>query len=407
MMGSLRTIALAILAISAFTFIALFGRLPAFRKTPIALLHRAVWIYFPNGVAYLDSRLLGGRLVRTWNRSGSYILHENHPLVLIFFVGLLAIGEWVFLPVAWPRMSSVHHPWVPPVVIIPYILLYKCVMTNSHVTPENHNEEMKRYPFDQVLFHPGYRCSTCNLIKPARSKHCKFCRTCVSRQDHHCVWLMNCVGANNYMYFMSLLLSLSVLLAYGTCLGYSLLRQSLQEMIPAHLQAAMESWIMYFNIWAIVIQSDPRIGTITLLMLMTAPLAMAFLAYHTYLIWAGMTTNESSKWSDWKEDVEDGYVFKAHRKDIPDAHPFTDFNEHPWPVTSDQLLVTDDEPPLEGYILVPGTNRIDYRSDEDAPIDSRWVPVHSMKDIDNIYDLGFWNNLRDSAGLSVRRMGRK
>lgn len=213
---------------------------------------------------------------------------------------------------------------------------------------------------------------------------------------------MNCVGTNNYVYFLALLLSLSVMLTYGTCLGYSLLRKTLQEMIPAHLQTAMEGWIMYFNIWAIVIQLDSRVGTVTLLMLMTAPLSMAFLVYHTYLIWAGMTTNESAKWSDWKEDVEDGYVFKARRGQILDAQPQTDFNDRPWPVKSDQLLVTDDEPPLEGYILVPGTNHIEYRSDTDMPIDPRWSPVHSMKEIDNIYDLGFWKNLLDSAGVSVR-----
>lgn len=160
---------------------------------------------------------------------------------------------------------------------------------------------------------------------------------------------------------------------------------------------------MYFNIWAIVIQMDSRIGTVTLLMLMTAPLAMAFLVYHTYLIWAGMTTNESAKWSDWKDDVEDGFVFKSSRGKVLDASPLTDFDDLPWPFKSNQVLVTDDEPPLEGYILVPGTNRVDYQSAEDAPIDPRWAPVRSMKEIDNIYDLGFWNNLRDSAGFSVRR----
>lgn len=53
------------------------------RKTPIAFLYRAVWVYFPNGIAYVDSRLFGGRLVRAWNQSGKYILHENHPLVLV------------------------------------------------------------------------------------------------------------------------------------------------------------------------------------------------------------------------------------------------------------------------------------------------------------------------------------
>lgn len=53
------------------------------RKTPIAFLHRLVWVHFPNGVAAIDSRLLGGRLVRTWFRAGSYVWNDNHPLVLV------------------------------------------------------------------------------------------------------------------------------------------------------------------------------------------------------------------------------------------------------------------------------------------------------------------------------------
>lgn len=53
------------------------------RKTPIALLHRILWVHIPNGVAYIDSCLLNGQLLRTWSRSGNYILNENHPLVLV------------------------------------------------------------------------------------------------------------------------------------------------------------------------------------------------------------------------------------------------------------------------------------------------------------------------------------
>lgn len=214
---------------------------------------------------------------------------------------------------------------------------------------------------------------------------------------------MNCVGANNYVYFLSLLLSLSVLLIYGTLLGYSLLGQTLQQQFPLDLQATMKGWTMYFNMWAIVITADPKIGTVSLLMLMTAPLAAAFLAYHTYLIWAGMTTNESAKWSDWKEDVEDGYVFKAKRSQIPGAAPCLDLGDRPWPMNSDQILVTDEEPPMEGYVLATNSNLVHYSRDPDGPIDPRWIQTHSMKDVDNIYDLGFWVNLKDAIGLSVRR----
>jgi palmitoyltransferase len=215
---------------------------------------------------------------------------------------------------------------------------------------------------------------------------------------------MNCVGANNYKYFLSLLLAVSVLLIYGTLLGYSLLWQTLREIVPLDVQAAMKSWSMYLHVWSIVITRDPKIGTVTLLMLMTAPLAVAFLAYHTYLIWAGMTTNESAKWSDWKEDVLDGFVFKAKRSEIRCAPPHVDLSGQPWPVQSDQILVTDGQPPLEGYVLDDASNRVTYRGDANRsrPIDRQWVELHHTRDLENIYDMGFRRNLVDALGLPVR-----
>lgn len=53
----------------------------------------------------------------------------------------------------------------------------------------------------------GYyrHCSACNLYKPDRTHHCRICDTCVLRMDHHCPWIANCVGYNNYKYFLLLL----------------------------------------------------------------------------------------------------------------------------------------------------------------------------------------------------------
>lgn len=120
-----------------------------------------------------------------------------------------------------------------------------------------------------------------------------------------------------------------------------------------------------------------------------------------------MTTNESAKWSDWKEDVADGLVFKSTRSEIYGNQSHSDEDtpaQGTWPVSSDQILViTDGEPPKEGFQLCSRSNEILQKDDPQAPVDTRWTEVNSMREIDNIYDLGFWDNLREVFHMPIRR----
>ncbi len=50
---------------------------------------------------------------------------------------------------------------------------------------------------------PKNVCSECQVIKTPRSKHCTICNKCVERYDGHCVWINNCVGVNNHIYYLS------------------------------------------------------------------------------------------------------------------------------------------------------------------------------------------------------------
>merc|ERR1719158_1482846 len=48
-------------------------------------------------------------------------------------------------------------------------------------------------------------CKWCGKYKPDRCHHCRVCRTCILKMDHHCPWIYNCVGFRNHKFFFLLL----------------------------------------------------------------------------------------------------------------------------------------------------------------------------------------------------------
>lgn len=51
-------------------------------------------------------------------------------------------------------------------------------------------------------FGAGRDCVTCVVKRPSRSKHDAHAGICVTRFDHHCVWINNAVGARNHVLFL-------------------------------------------------------------------------------------------------------------------------------------------------------------------------------------------------------------
>jgi DHHC palmitoyltransferase len=48
-------------------------------------------------------------------------------------------------------------------------------------------------------------CRFCQWVKPAGASHCRVCKVCVYRKDHHCAFLDACVGIGNMRSFLLLL----------------------------------------------------------------------------------------------------------------------------------------------------------------------------------------------------------
>lgn len=153
--------------------------------------------------------------------------------------------------------------------------------------------------------------------------------------------------------------------------------------------------------WGWAIGVDWQIGAVMMLSMMSCPLALGFLLYHVYLIWAGMTTNESAKWADWKEDVQDDVVWRAEVQRLRDTYPRLPSDVEPddrivqWPLEVRakwwMVRTRDGEQPT---FKQAGSQIQDDTEPSDVP-DQRWQRVRTMREVDNLYDRGFWTNFVD------------
>ena len=200
---------------------------------------------------------------------------------------------------------------------------------------------------------------------------------------------------------MAMLASLGALMTYGASLAYVITHKAIRTEVfrqTGNLDSSLnwsagKTWSEYgeFHLWAL--SQDFRIGAVGLLALMCGPLAWGLFMYHMYLVWAGMTTNETSKWADWRDDIADGIVFKTKRSiEKQDTQDMQDTTVEPlvdWPISSrQQLLKNEDGAPHQPWMNEHSTSVF---------ADDAIRRVKGLDEIENLYDLGLWNNLKDIA----------
>jgi palmitoyltransferase len=122
-------------------------------------------------------------------------------------------------------------------------------------------------------------------------------------------------------------------------------------------------------------------GAVTLLTFLVSPMVWAFFLYTIWMLYRGMTTNESLKWAEWRDEIGYGTAWRRALPEPRAKNPRLEGTVSRWPADARHILITTEtgQPPQNPNL--PGVGP--------------WERVTSAGSLHNIYDVGFWNNLVD------------
>mmetsp|Transcript_6781 Transcript_6781/g.21006 ORF Transcript_6781/g.21006 Transcript_6781/m.21006 type:complete len:326 (+) Transcript_6781:156-1133(+) len=173
---------------------------------------------------------------------------------------------------------------ITALLVICYLL---CILVHPGTIPEKEEDPSWEYvPQDQMIAsgcptmnlqeakRSGDRrhCKWCAKYKPDRCHHCRVCRMCILKMDHHCPWIYNCVGFCNYKWFFLLLLY--------SWLACQFIFWTMMESVVRSVTQSMDFLPMFFLFFG---------ETLALFM---SVLVTSFWCFHVWLMFMAMTTIE-------------------------------------------------------------------------------------------------------------------
>jgi len=157
-------------------------------------------------------------------------------------------------------------------------------------------------------------CDKCKILRPPRCHHSSVCNRCILEFDHHCVWLNNCIGKNNYRDFVLLLFFLTIGCIYGIAILCRHFFGPLRHQIHVHGWHLMyDQGTGFLNISPLHIllgalvwgELDPEsiIKLVFPLLVSVGIIQVVFLSSHVRYILAGRTTLEHKILLDRQMDM--------------------------------------------------------------------------------------------------------
>ena len=131
--------------------------------------------------------------------------NKNMILFIVLHILIIFFEFFVLFPYFDSDIFSVIYIVVSCLVFILY----------STLSLSNPGKMVNREYYDLLdLVEKGQEaeeyCPMCLVKKKYRSRHCLICQKCVDDFDHHCFWVGNCIGKNNYTLFFIFLVFILV-----------------------------------------------------------------------------------------------------------------------------------------------------------------------------------------------------
>uniref|UniRef100_A0A8C8U576 Palmitoyltransferase n=1 Tax=Peromyscus maniculatus bairdii TaxID=230844 RepID=A0A8C8U576_PERMB len=260
------------------------------------------------GGAQVYSCIIPQCLQRAAQRLLHQLFHTRNPTFIVLHLLLqgLVYAEYTLEIFGYCQELEFYLPYL----LLPYLLLgvnlvFFTLTSSANLSTINKMNEsllLQVYEFDDVMFPENSRCFTCDLRKPARSKHCGVCDWCVDRFDHHCVLVNNCIGAWNTKYFLIYLLTLTASATTIAILSAAFLIRLVavldlyQETYTddfGHFQSVDTVFLIHYLLLAL-----PRIIFLLGFVMVLSLLLASHLCFALYLAATNQTTNEWCR-GDW------------------------------------------------------------------------------------------------------------
>ena len=157
---------------------------------------------------------IGGLLTFSPEKIGNIALRLIGPLLFVVLIGLISFMTFTYFTQFLPYLMQTSEIWQGILWTCTGLWLLYCIIFNYILC---------------VYTGPGFpvdspsvaQCRKCKGPKPLRAHHCSVCNRCVLKMDHHCPWIMSCVGLKNHRYFVLFLVYLTLGCTFLSISGYS------------------------------------------------------------------------------------------------------------------------------------------------------------------------------------------